>query len=116
MGALTASETAVLYSVQTEPKRNLWRQFTLMPEQEQRYPPIHKIWYAILQFLFGAALNILTRFHVEGNENIPKEGPLVLYVNHLSYIDSPAMFVALKGRHLHVLAADKYEKHWLFGR
>ena len=38
---------------------------------------------------------IFSRFKVEGAENLPKEGPYILYVNHTSYFDGLLMGTAM---------------------
>jgi 1-acyl-sn-glycerol-3-phosphate acyltransferase len=68
----------------------------------------------VLHAVFGALLHILARFHVSGVENLPAEGPTIIYLNHLSYIDSVAMFV-VSPRRMQPLAAEKYEHHWFLG-
>lgn len=85
-----------------------------MPEPQSAYPHTSRFWYPVLKVFFHTLLRIVTRFHVAGVENIPADGPTIIYINHLSYIDSVAMFVVIP-RHVHVLAAEKYEHHWFMG-
>lgn len=40
-----------------------------------------------LRFLSWALVNVMYRLRVNGLENIPKEGPVVLACNHVSYVD-----------------------------
>ena len=47
-----------------------------------------------LQFLARGALNALTDLEIEGEENFPKSGPLIMVGNHFSFID-PVAFVSL---------------------
>lgn len=49
----------------------------------------------ILRRLVAVALGALTRFEVEGKENIPDEGPLLLVGNHFSFIDPVALINSL---------------------
>ena len=44
------------------------------------------------RFMVWIVTNLMYRVHVEGAENIPKEGPVVLVCNHPTYVDF--MFVA----------------------
>jgi 1-acyl-sn-glycerol-3-phosphate acyltransferase len=48
----------------------------------------------VLKFLSKIAFALLTDFHVEGEANFPKEGPLLVVGNHFSFID-PVPFVRI---------------------
>ncbi len=94
-----------------------------IPEEEQEiismseqplYPPTRRVRYSLLKIVMQFLVRTLTRFHVDGVEHIPLGGPLIIYLNHLSFVDSPAIFISVP-RHIHHLAAEKYEHHWLFG-
>ncbi len=61
--------------------------------QDPEYKP-NKPLRRFLQFLARGALNILTDLEIEGEENFPKSGPLILVGNHFSFID-PVAFVSL---------------------
>lgn len=63
----------------------------------------------------GAALlsrvisKCVTRIHVEGLENVPKSGPLIIVANHLSNADPPLVHGYLTpalGRPMHILAKE----------
>jgi 1-acyl-sn-glycerol-3-phosphate acyltransferase len=83
-----------------------------MPEPERRYPRTHPFFYPFFHKLFGLLFRILTKIHIQGLENIPREGPFIIYLNHLSHIDTPAVFVGFGGiRRMNHLAAEKYEHH-----
>ncbi len=43
-------------------------------------------------------LRLFTRFHVEGLENVPKSGPVLLVSNHLNLIDPPVLGALLPRR------------------
>lgn len=64
---------------------------------------------AILRFL----VRTLTRFHIEGMENLPVGQATLVVSNHLHTFDAPVMGVALP-HHAYTLAAEKYQKH-IFG-
>lgn len=85
-----------------------------MAQERRPYPPLNMTLYRIVKFTFLGLFRVLARLHVTGLENIPQEGGFIMLSNHLSVIDSPLMFVA-NPRTLYVLAADKYERHVLFG-
>jgi 1-acyl-sn-glycerol-3-phosphate acyltransferase len=83
-----------------------------MPKQERRYPRTHPFMYPFFHWFFGVLFRILTKIHIEGIENIPREGAFIIYLNHLSHIDTPAVFVGFGGiRRMNHLAAEKYEHH-----
>ncbi len=48
----------------------------------------------LLQFLARGLLGTLTEMEVEGEENFPKSGPLIMVGNHFSFVD-PAVFVSI---------------------
>jgi 1-acyl-sn-glycerol-3-phosphate acyltransferase len=83
-------------------------------EDQRIYPKIQPLRYKLLQIVIRFLVGTLTRFHAEGMENIPLEGPVIVYLNHLSFIDSPTVFITIP-RPIHHLAAEKYEHHWLYG-
>lgn len=64
----------------------------------------------VFDFLFWA----LTRPSFYGRENIPETGPFLLVTNHLSYVDSPLIFIGLRRPGMTALAADTYRKRPLF--
>lgn len=57
--------------------------------------PIHrpnKPLRRFMQFLAKGAFSLLTDLEIEGEENFPKSGPLIMVGNHFSFID-PAAFI-----------------------
>jgi 1-acyl-sn-glycerol-3-phosphate acyltransferase len=65
-----------------------------LPKQaECVYTPNRRL-RKVLQFLARLALRLLTDLEIEGEENFPKSGPLIMVGNHFSFID-PAAFIAL---------------------
>jgi 1-acyl-sn-glycerol-3-phosphate acyltransferase len=60
---------------------------------EFRYPR-RRLIRSILRGLIHAAFAVLTDFQVEGRENLPEKGPLILVGNHFSFIDPVAMIRA----------------------
>jgi 1-acyl-sn-glycerol-3-phosphate acyltransferase len=55
----------------------------------------------------GPLLRTLFRPRLEGVENIPKHGPVILASNHLSFIDSVILPLVIK-RRIYFLAASTY--------
>ncbi len=80
----------------------------------RRYPFLNRTLYVTLRGLIRPLVQVLFRIHVEGLENIPEQGPFILVSNHLSYFDSPLLFAVLP-RVMTALAAEKYERHPVFG-
>ncbi len=70
--------------------------------------------YRLTQALIRALLGLFGTLHVEGRENFPKEGPYILAVNHLHWMDIPVLFVILP-HEVATFAAEKWERHWLVG-
>lgn len=46
---------------------------------------------SILRQLISAGFSVLTDLHIEGKDNIPEEGPLLIVGNHFSFVDPAAM-------------------------
>lgn len=46
---------------------------------------------AVMRGLISIALGMLSHFEVQGRENIPAEGPLLIVANHFSFLDPVAM-------------------------
>lgn len=71
----------------------------------------HPIVAALLLGWFRLHMRIFHRIQVEGLENIPETGPLIIACNHISNADPPALcgFTALK-RDLNILAKKELFK------
>ncbi len=54
--------------------------------------------YRAFRSLVTVLLHLLTRFEVEGEENLPPRGPLLVVFNHLAWWDAPVAMVALPWR------------------
>ncbi len=62
--------------------------------------------YTIVRALFKILFTVGLRLRVEGTENIPKEGPLVIACNHLSLLDPPVLGTAAS-RKVHFMAKEE---------
>jgi len=60
--------------------------------QKQFTSPARKATRKILHFLARPAFGILTKLEINGIENIPEKGPLMMVGNHFSFVD-PVCFV-----------------------
>ena len=49
----------------------------------------------LLKFLAKASLSLLSDFRIEGEENLPASGPLLVIANHFSFIDPVALLSSL---------------------
>jgi len=49
----------------------------------------------LLKILAKASLSLLSEFHIEGEENLPASGPLLVIANHFSFIDPVALLSSL---------------------
>ncbi|TAM56337.1 1-acyl-sn-glycerol-3-phosphate acyltransferase [bacterium] len=47
--------------------------------------------YDLARFLLNVAFRSLWRLRVEGAARVPREGPLILACNHVSYVDPPVL-------------------------
>lgn len=59
-------------------------------------------------------LFVFSRFRVEGKENIPSEGPLIVVANHLSNTDPPILSACIP-RRVVFMAKEELFRHLLFG-
>lgn len=62
--------------------------------------------YTIVKTLFKILFTIGLRLRIEGEENIPKTGPLVIACNHLSLLDPPVLGTAAT-RKVHFMAKEE---------
>jgi 1-acyl-sn-glycerol-3-phosphate acyltransferase len=78
---------------------------------QRRYPPVNLTLYRtaqhVIRFLAAA---LIREVIVEGQEHIPKSGPFLMATNHLSFLDSPIMFMSMP-RILYLLAGERYQRH-----
>jgi 1-acyl-sn-glycerol-3-phosphate acyltransferase len=68
-----------------------------------------------LRLVFGLGIRLLTRRQVENGDRIPDQGPYILAANHLSYFDLPLLFGLMGGPNVTGWAAEKYQRHPIFG-
>lgn len=73
-------------------------------------------WLIALERLFvRLALLLLGSLKVTGTENIPKSGPYILAINHMSKADPPVILLSWPQVKLRFFAGEKWEKHIIFG-
>lgn len=74
-----------------------------------------KIFYGVVRSLFNGLFFGIYGLHVEGRENIPKEGAVIVAPNHKSNFDPPIVGVAFKERIIHYMAKEELFKNPVFG-
>ena len=71
-------------------------------------------WYRVARGTVGFLLRTLARLRIEGREEIPRHGPVILATNHIHWLDAP-LVAAIFPYRVYVFAGEKWEKHWLLG-
>jgi 1-acyl-sn-glycerol-3-phosphate acyltransferase len=71
--------------------------------------------HRITRWIFEFAFSLLSHRDVSGVEHIPSAPPYIVVANHLSYFDAPLLFTILKVERITGWAAEKYQRHPLFG-
>jgi len=51
--------------------------------------------YHVSKIILKVLFSLLTRWQVRGRENVPRQGPLIVIVNHLHNVDPPLVGVSL---------------------
>lgn len=64
------------------------------------------MFYAVVKCIGTFLFKIFLRLEVEGQENIPKDGPFVLCCNHISLLDPPVVSAACT-RKIHWMAKEE---------
>ena len=73
-----------------------------------------KLYYKIIKSIFYIPMcKILYNIEIVGQENIPKEGRVIIAGNHTKWLD-PVMIVLLNKRQFHFLAKEELRKNPFF--
>jgi 1-acyl-sn-glycerol-3-phosphate acyltransferase len=67
----------------------------------------------VARLCFSAGWRLLTNLHVEGLDNLPKEGPFILAANHVSMVDAPLVMTVLPRRTI-VFAGERLRESAVF--
>lgn len=70
-------------------------------------------YWVMKHIILGPILRLLFRPWVEGLENVPKEGPVILAPNHLSFFDSLFMPLMIPRRVVFLGKSDYFDKWYL---
>ncbi|WP_345618867.1 lysophospholipid acyltransferase family protein [Streptomyces ziwulingensis] len=63
--------------------------------------------FALIKAVLGPIMRLMFRLRVEGVENIPGEGPVILAGNHVTFIDSMILPLVSR-RQVHFIGKDEY--------
>lgn len=74
------------------------------------------MFYAFMSRVVAPILRMIFRPQVEGVENVPTSGPLIVASNHLSFIDSFIIPLVLPRKVTYLAKADYFERPGLKGR
>lgn len=58
---------------------------------------------------------LLADIEVRGVEHVPKSGPCIVTVNHMSTVDTPILLLAFPIQAWSFFAGEKWKRHWVFG-
>jgi 1-acyl-sn-glycerol-3-phosphate acyltransferase len=64
------------------------------------------LFYSVANTAMRTLLIALTRWEVEGRENVPRTGPLIVVANHLTLIDPPLLGASIP-RKIHFMAKEE---------
>lgn len=74
------------------------------------------MFYTFMSRVVAPVLRLLFRPRIEGVENVPASGPLIVASNHLSFIDSFIIPLSLPRKVVYLAKADYFERSGLKGR
>jgi 1-acyl-sn-glycerol-3-phosphate acyltransferase len=69
------------------------------------------LFYHVATTTMKILLIAFTRCQVEGKENVPRKGPLIVVSNHLNNIDPPLLGASIP-RHISFMAKQELFEHW----
>ena len=68
--------------------------------------------FAIVKWLYKHLVHVV----IENEDQIPKEGPCIITLNHLSRLDFPALVMLERCDDVYCVAADSYKNYPVFGK
>ena len=85
-----------------------------MARPEQGDPLYRGRLYPVIRGVISFLVRNLTRLEVQGREQVPDQGPYILVVNHLHWLDSPVILTVLP-HPARVFAGEKWAGRFLIG-
>ncbi|NIS80605.1 MAG: hypothetical protein GTO14_10460 [Anaerolineales bacterium] len=73
------------------------------------------MFFRVSRWLLRVVFALLTRLSIYDYENLPTQGPYILVFNHMSIVDGALVFSILQGPRMTGWAAEKYERHLIYG-
>lgn len=70
--------------------------------------------YNVLIFLAHILISLCTRFYIQGKENVPRQGAIMVVANHLSSAD-PVLLGAKLERRIIFMAKEELFRNWVSG-
>ncbi|MEJ6950600.1 lysophospholipid acyltransferase family protein [Natronospora cellulosivora (SeqCode)] len=70
--------------------------------------------YNIARFIFSIGFKIYYKLEIQGKENVPEEGSLIIMANHITYLDPPLIGCILD-RKIHFMAKEELFKNPILG-
>lgn len=72
--------------------------------------------YRLIKFVMNIIRALLlAKIEVTGLENVPRKGPCIVTVNHMSTVDTPILLLAFPIQRWAFFAGEKWKSHWIFG-
>jgi 1-acyl-sn-glycerol-3-phosphate acyltransferase len=72
-----------------------------------------RLFYHAATTLMKVLLVAFARWHVEGRENVPRKGPLIVVSNHLNNIDPPLLGASVPRTVLFMAKQELFEPRWV---
>ena len=84
---------------------------------EVLFPAYSRVAYRVLKFVIGGTMRSLYTIRTEGLDNVPATGPAILAANHISFLDSFFIPLAVPRRVTYLAKAeywDSWKTRWFF--
>jgi len=82
-------------------------------ERKRRAEPPDARTYALAQVISRGVFGLCTGEKVSGRDRVPREGPLLIVANHLSYLEPPLLAAIIPRRITFLAGHELYEIPWL---
>ena len=68
--------------------------------------------YNLYSRVFRVLINLLCQVEVHGTENVPHDGPVIVAVNHLNFLDPVFVMLGVPYDYITVLVGEKWAEIW----